>query len=50
MLKHLEGARLGLFIFVGTVLIVLSIFMIGNRESLFVTAFILKHTSQPSRD
>ncbi len=38
MFKHLEGARLGLFIFVGTVLIVLSIFMIGNKESLFVTS------------
>ncbi len=36
MLKHLEGARLGLFIFLGTVLIVLSIFMIGNKESMFV--------------
>jgi len=36
MLKHLEGARLGLFVFLGTVLIVLSIFMIGNKESLFV--------------
>jgi phospholipid/cholesterol/gamma-HCH transport system substrate-binding protein len=42
MLKHLEGARLGLFIFVGTVLIVLSIFMIGNRESLFVSSIYIK--------
>ena len=36
MLKHLEGARLGLFMFLGTVLIVISIFMIGNKESMFV--------------
>ncbi len=36
MFKQLEGARLGLFIFIGTVLIVLSIFTIGNKESLFV--------------
>lgn len=36
MFKHLEGARLGLFIFLGTILIVFSIFMIGNKESLFV--------------
>lgn len=38
MFKHLEGARLGLFIFLGTVLIVLSIFLIGNKESLFVSS------------
>jgi len=38
MFKQLEGARLGLFVFLGTVLIVLSIFLIGNRESLFVTS------------
>ncbi|MBL1215091.1 MAG: MCE family protein [Ignavibacteriae bacterium] len=42
MLKHLEGARLGLFIFLGTVLIVLSIFLIGNRESLFVSSIYVK--------
>ncbi len=36
MLKHLEGARLGLFIFLGSALIVISIFTIGNKESLFV--------------
>ena len=32
MLKQLEGARLGLFVFLGTVLIVLSIFLIGITE------------------
>jgi phospholipid/cholesterol/gamma-HCH transport system substrate-binding protein len=42
MLKHLEGARLGLFVFLGTVLIVLSIFLIGNRESLFVSSIFVK--------
>lgn len=36
MLKQFEGARLGLFIFLGTVLIFIAIFLIGNRESLFV--------------
>ncbi len=42
MLKHLEGARLGLFVFLGTVLIVVSIFMIGNKESMFVQSIIIK--------
>jgi len=41
MLKHLEGARLGLFIFLGSALIVLSIFTIGNKESLFVQSISL---------
>lgn len=36
MFKHFEGAKLGLFVFIGTVLIVLSIFLIGNKEKLFV--------------
>ena len=36
MFKSLEGAKLGLFIFIGSFLIVLSIFTIGNKESLFV--------------
>lgn len=35
MLKQLEGARLGIFIFLGTVLLVLSIFFLGNKEKLF---------------
>ncbi len=35
MFKQLEGARLGLFIFLGTVLIVLAIFLVGNKNSLF---------------
>ncbi len=44
MFKHLEGARLGIFIFLGTVLIVLSIFLIGNKESLFVSSIGIKST------
>ncbi|MFA5804580.1 MAG: MlaD family protein [Melioribacteraceae bacterium] len=35
MLKQLEGARLGIFIFLGTVLLVLSIFLLGSKEKLF---------------
>lgn len=42
MLKQLEGARLGIFIFLGTILLVISIFMIGNKEKLFVTTIEIK--------
>ena len=35
MLKQLEGARLGIFIFIGTVLLVISIFLLGSKEKLF---------------
>lgn len=42
MFKNLEGARLGIFVFLGTVLMVLSIFMIGNKESLFVQTYQIK--------
>jgi len=35
MLKHLEGAKLGIFIFLGTVLLVLAIFLVGGKDSLF---------------
>ena len=41
MFKSLEGAKLGLFIFIGSTLIVLSIFTIGNKESLFVDTIII---------
>lgn len=37
MLKQLEGARLGIFIFFGTVFLVLSIFLLGSKEKLFTT-------------
>jgi phospholipid/cholesterol/gamma-HCH transport system substrate-binding protein len=36
MFKSFEGAKLGLFIFIGSFLIIISIFTIGNKESLFV--------------
>ena len=36
MFKSFEGAKLGLFIFIGSFLIVISIFTIGNKYSLFV--------------
>ncbi|MEW6195230.1 MAG: MlaD family protein [Bacteroidota bacterium] len=42
MFKQLEGARLGIFIFIGTILLVISIFMIGNKEKLFVTTIEIK--------
>jgi phospholipid/cholesterol/gamma-HCH transport system substrate-binding protein len=42
MFKHLEGARLGLFIFIGTVLLVFSIFFIGNKEKLFTRTIEIK--------
>jgi phospholipid/cholesterol/gamma-HCH transport system substrate-binding protein len=42
MLKQLEGARLGIFIFLGTVLLVLSIFLLGNKEKLFTTTIEIK--------
>ncbi|MBN2572479.1 MAG: MCE family protein [Ignavibacteriales bacterium] len=35
MLKSLKGVRLGLFVFIGTVLLILAIFSIGSREALF---------------
>ena len=35
MLKHFEGAKLGIFIFLGTVLLVVAIFLIGGKDSLF---------------
>ena len=42
MLKHLEGARLGLFVFLGTVLIVIGILFIGNKDSLFASTITVK--------
>jgi len=42
MLKHLEGARLGLFVFLGTVLIVIGILFIGNKDSLFTSTITIK--------
>ena len=42
MLKHLEGARLGLFVFIGTVLIVIAILFIGEKGSLFASTITVK--------
>ncbi len=42
MLKNLEGARLGIFIFFGSVLLILFIFFIGNKESLFEKTIYVK--------
>ncbi|PKL81872.1 MAG: hypothetical protein CVV24_13040 [Ignavibacteriae bacterium HGW-Ignavibacteriae-3] len=42
MLKQLEGARLGIFIFFGTVLLVLSIFLLGSKEKLFTSTTVVK--------
>lgn len=44
MLKQFEGARLGIFVFLGTVLIVLSIFLIGSKDALFVSSITIKST------
>ncbi|MEG8946395.1 MlaD family protein [Rosettibacter firmus] len=42
MLKQLEGARLGIFIFIGTILLIISIFLIGSKEKLFTTTIEIK--------
>ncbi|MCU7492015.1 MAG: MlaD family protein [Bacteroidota bacterium] len=42
MLKNFTGARLGLFVFLGTALLVTAIFLIGGRESLFQSTFTIK--------
>jgi len=42
MFKQLEGARLGIFIFFGTVLLVISIFLLGNKEKLFTSTIQIK--------
>ncbi|NLT51036.1 MAG: MCE family protein [Ignavibacteria bacterium] len=39
MFKNLAGARLGLFIFLGTVLFALGIFLIGDKGALFSSTF-----------
>lgn len=42
MFKQLEGARLGIFIFFGTVFMVISIFLLGNKGQLFSTTIEIK--------
>lgn len=41
MLKSLKGARLGIFIFVGSILLILAIFLIGNKDLLFQKTFVV---------
>jgi phospholipid/cholesterol/gamma-HCH transport system substrate-binding protein len=42
MFKNLSGARLGIFVFIGSILLVLAIFLVGNKESLFTPTFTAK--------
>jgi phospholipid/cholesterol/gamma-HCH transport system substrate-binding protein len=42
MFKHLSGAKLGVFIFVGSALLILGIFVLGNKEALFKSTFTVK--------
>lgn len=39
MLKSLKGIRLGIFTFLGTVIIILTVFLIGNKDFLFQDTF-----------
>lgn len=38
----LSGAKLGIFIFIGSALLVIGIFMLGNKEALFKPTFIVR--------
>jgi phospholipid/cholesterol/gamma-HCH transport system substrate-binding protein len=38
----LSGAKLGIFIFIGSALLVIGIFMLGNKEALFKPTFLVK--------
>jgi len=42
MLKKLSGAKLGIFIFLGSALLILGIFVLGNKEALFKSTFTVK--------
>lgn len=42
MAVNLSRARLGIFVFLGAVLLVIAIFLIGNKESLFKSTFTIK--------
>jgi len=42
MLKNLSGAKLGVFIFIGSTLLVVGIFLLGNKEALFSPTFTVK--------
>ncbi len=42
MKAGISGAKLGIFIFIGSALLVIGIFMLGNKEALFKPTFIVK--------
>ncbi len=42
MYNTLENAKLGIFIFLGSVLLVLLIFLLGNKDQLFTSTFTIK--------
>lgn len=42
MFKNLTGARLGVFVFLGTILLVIAVFLIGNKDSLFASTYTVK--------
>ncbi|MCF8412234.1 MAG: MlaD family protein [Melioribacteraceae bacterium] len=42
MFKQFEGARLGIFIFLSTAILISFVFLIGNKDSLFVTTISVK--------
>lgn len=39
MFKHLANAKLGIFIFLGSLLLVIMIFLLGNKDQLFTSTF-----------
>ncbi|MGE5680794.1 MAG: MlaD family protein [Bacillota bacterium] len=41
-MKNFTGARLGLFVFIGTALLVLAVFLVGGSQSLFSPTFDIK--------
>lgn len=42
MARNLSGAKLGIFIFLGSVLLIVGIFVLGNKEALFKSTFTVK--------
>jgi phospholipid/cholesterol/gamma-HCH transport system substrate-binding protein len=42
MFKNLAGAKLGIFIFLGSALMVILIFLLGNKDQLFASTFTIK--------
>lgn len=39
MLENLKGIRLGLFVFLGTLLLIVTIFLLGNKDFIFKSSF-----------